>query len=265
MHYFLGIVMWLMLLIVFFASPIYLALFPVFIILSGLAVQFSAKLVKKSKPLLASCVRAVIYSCATLVVVATFASPVNLTSPLGKLLAPHHWRAGEPTDGNLRPDKLFVIICAADKKNHIEINNLQQLASLQKGAESPDDYPCIKKHSFRLEQPSGNYDIPFIEEGEVEKDAPVDHVSFQVVKESGAVQIVEVHYEHWMNDIVDSLFRYEVKDGKVNPLESWVLPRVMVGIFGEFVLLILIMLLFVGIRALLRMYRQRGKKVEDSL
>lgn len=71
MHYFLGV---LVLGILAYACPKFLAIFVAFIVLSALVVKVSAKCVINSDPPLLSCIKAVIYSfiCAAIVVVIIF-------------------------------------------------------------------------------------------------------------------------------------------------------------------------------------------------
>jgi hypothetical protein len=177
-----------------------------------------------------------------------------------------HWQAGQPNDCQLCPDRLFVVICDADKQ--VDIRRMQHLASLQteylnnmewwireRGA---DYYSCIGKRSFRLGRKSGSYGGPY------DKDDPgfrVD-VSYQVVEESAARQIVEVRYKDRMTDIDNSLFRYEVRDGTVKPLESWVVTRghrslAVFGMTAVLVSLLLSWLLYFGIAALWRWLKPR--------
>jgi len=139
-----------------------------------------------------------------------------------------HWQAGQPGDCRLCPDRLFVVICDADK--HVHLRSLQQLASLQAeylkdrqgwSQEKGDAFSCIGNRSFRLGRPSGSHGGPF------DADDPGfrEDVSFQVLRETAAAQVVEVRYKDSRTGVDDALFRYEIRDGAINPLESWVVAE----------------------------------------
>ena len=179
-----------------------------------------------------------------------------------------HWQAGQPADCWLCPARLFIVICDADKKVHIR--SLQELASLQAdylkdiqwwNRERGDDYySCIGKRSFRLGRKSGSYGHPY-DEGD--PGFRVD-VSFQVVEESAARQIVEVRYKDRMVDIDNSLFRYEVRDGTIQPLESWAVTKghrslAIFGVIAVLALLLLSWVLYFAIAALLRFLKTRNR------
>ena len=70
---------------------------------------------------------------------------------------------------------------------------------------------------------------------------------------------MEVRYSDSMKDIVGSLFRYQVKDGKINALESKVVPRILVGLYGVLALVASVMLLYAGIRAFWRLLKSRRR------
>jgi len=171
-------------------------------------------------------------------VVATIVSALMLAGPFNLLVnrlpdglygwSASHWQAGQPGDCRLCPDRLFVVICDADK--HVHLRSLQQLAALQ--AEYLRDkqgwsqgkgeiYSCIGNRSFRLARPSGSHGGPY------DADDPGfrEDVSFQVLRETAAAQVVEVRYKDSRADIDDALFRYEIRDGTINPLESWILTQ----------------------------------------
>jgi len=179
-----------------------------------------------------------------------------------------HWQAGQPGDCQLCPDRLFVVICDADKQAHI--SSMQQLASLQAdylsdiqwwNRERGDDYySCIGKRSFRLGRTSGSYGGPY-DEGD--PGFRVD-VWFQVVEESAARQIVEVRYKDSRADIDNSLFRYEVRDGTIQPLESWIVTRghrslAIFGVIAVLALLLVVWTIYFVIAALLRFIRSRRR------
>ncbi|TRZ96599.1 MAG: hypothetical protein D4R84_06755 [Rhodocyclaceae bacterium] len=205
-----------------------------------------------------------------IVFVLALAGPFNL---LGSRLpdglygqSASHWQAGQPADCWLCPARLFIVICDADKQVHIR--SLQQLASLQAdylkdiqwwNMERGDDYySCIGKRSFRLGRNSGSYGSPYVEG---EPGFRVD-VSFQVVEESAARQIVEVRYKDSMVDIDNSLFRYEVRDGTIQPLESWTVTKghrslAIFGVIAVLALLLLSWVLYFVIAVLLRFVKSR--------
>jgi hypothetical protein len=179
-----------------------------------------------------------------------------------------HWQAGQPVDCWLCPARLFIVICDADKQVHIR--SLQELASLQAdylkdiqwwNRERGDDYySCIGKRSFRLARKSGSYGGPYVEG---EPGFRVD-VSFQVAEESAARQIVEVRYKDSMVDIDNSLFRYEVRDGTIQPLESWAVTKghrslAIFGVIAVLALLLLSWVLYFAIAALLRFLKTRNR------
>jgi hypothetical protein len=246
-----------------------LALLVAFIILSGLLRKLNVRLVAKYNISLARYAKLVVYSVAGVIVAIALISIVrrsgDLSTPLGRLAA-LHWRAGDATvpDCRLCPDGLFIIICDADKGSHI--SSLRELASLQadfiKNGQQwkdlkDDRYSCISNRSFRLKQHSGAYGGSY----DPENDVPLrQDISFQVIKENDTEQIVEVHYKDGMKDITDSLFRYEIRNDKINALESWVLLRVQVGLFLELAILALIILLYGGGRAFFRICTSRRRR-----
>jgi hypothetical protein len=258
MHYLLGIVV-LVMFLVLPQSPRGLV-FVVSVALATLVVKIGAKFLTKSGFSLASCAKAAIYLSALVAVSIAFCGGSSILSrPLGKLLA-LHWRAGDSSDCQMCPDRLFIVICDADAGRHIQ--SLRELASLraeyakdrqmwQSGKNN--DYSCISNDSFRLRRHSGSYGSPY---DEADPSFRQD-VSFQVVQESADEQIVEVRYSDSMKDIVDSLFRYQVKDGKVNALESKVVPRILIGLYGVLSIVASVMLLYAGIRAFLRLRIQK--------
>ena len=249
-----------------------LALLVAFIVLSRLLRKLNERLMAKYNLSLARYAKLVVYSIAGVIVAIALVSIVrrsgDLSTPLGKLAA-LHWRAGEVTvpDCRLCPDGLFVIICDADKGSHI--SSLRELASLQadyikngqKWKDRRDDYSCISNQSFRLKQHSGTYGGSYDPE---DAGSPRQDISFQVIKENDTEQIVEVHYKDGMKDITDSLFRYEIRNDKINALESWVLPKVQVGLFLELAILALIILLYGGVRAFFRICTSRRRRRMDE-
>ena len=72
-----------------------------------------------------------------------------------------HWQAGQATDCSLCPEKLFVVVCDADKRVHLR--SMRQLATLQAeqrrgwGSEQAAAHSCIGGRGFRLAQTSGAY------------------------------------------------------------------------------------------------------------
>lgn len=191
----------------------------------------------------------------------------RLPDGIAGLLATH-WQAGQPVDCRLCPAHLFVVVCDAGKQVHIR--SLQQLAALQTdtpidrqgvGQAKDADYPCIENRSFRLARPSGAFGGPY------DPDDPGfrQDISFQVLRESAGVQVVEVRYQHSRTDIDDALFRYEVSDGTIRPLESWVLTRghfaaLVGGMIAVVVLLLLGSMLYFGVTALWRWIGSRWRR-----
>jgi hypothetical protein len=251
----------------------FLAPLVTFIIIVVLLRKLNAKIMAKYNFSLAFWAKAAVYSVAGVIVAIALVSVArrsgDLSTPLGKLVA-LHWRAGDSTvpDCRLCPDGLFIIICDADKESHI--SSLREMASLQadyvkngqEWKDSNDDrHSCISNQSFRLKQHSGTYGFSYDPESAV----PLrQEVSFQVIKENDIEQIVEVHYKDGMKDITDSLFRYEIRNDKINALESWVLLKVQVGLFLELAIVALVILLYGGIRASFRRYTSRRRKRMDE-
>ncbi len=72
-----------------------------------------------------------------------------------------HWQAGQATDCSLCPEKLFVMVCDADKRVHLR--STRQLAELQAeqrrgwSREQAEAHSCIGGRGFRLAQASGAY------------------------------------------------------------------------------------------------------------
>jgi hypothetical protein len=60
-----------------------------------------------------------------------------------------------------------------------------------------------------------------------------------------------------MKDIVDSLFRYEIRNNKIIALESWLFLKYHSLYLFAIVVLALIILLYGAVRALFRMYAAR--------
>jgi len=232
-----------------------------FVILTTLAVKISGKLITKSTRSFARSFKIAIYISAAAAIFIAFGIGASVSSPLGKILA-KYWQAGEPYDCRQCPDNLFIIICDADKGS--DIKNLHELSTLRKDYSenrqdwnngNNDKYSCIKNDSFRLSRRAGSFGGPY-DEGDpwFRRD-----VSFQVVEESAAEQIVEVRYHDSMQDIADSLFRYQVKAGKVTALESRIVNKIWVGLYGELALVAAIILLLAGIRASWRFFRSRQR------
>lgn len=231
-------------------------LYVALIFLATLAVKFFAKTVTKSDIPLSSCTKAVIYiSTAGAILFFFVGGPADVSRPVGRAFA-HHWQKGMPTDCQLCPDRLFVIICDADKWSHIR--NLRELASLD------DRYPCIKNRSFRLKRLSGAFGGPYDEnDAGFRKD-----ISYKVTQESVDAQTVEVRFNDSMVDIIDALFRYEVRNGKIVPLESWVLVKIQFALLGMLVIFVSALMLWplcVGIVTVFRLLksRQRGRNIRQ--
>jgi hypothetical protein len=147
-----------------------------------------------------------------------------------------HWRAGDPTDCRLCPEHLFVIVCDVERQAYVR--DLRKLASLKAeylkdpkawSREAGGGLSCIERGSFRLPGHAGGFGAPY-DEGDP---AFRWNLSFQVLRDDAAGQLVEVRYQDSRTDIDDALFRYEVVAGAIKPLESRVLTR------GHFAMLVL--------------------------
>lgn len=173
-----------------------------------------------------------------------------------------HWQAGQATDCSLCPEKLFVVVCDADKRVHLR--SMRQLATLQAkqhrgwGSEQAAAHSCIGSRGFRLAQTSGAYGAAY------DDDDPGFRfdVSFRVIRDSAAAQVVEVRFRDRMPDIDEALFLYEATDGAVKPLESWVVTRghralAMVNVVATVAALLLAWLLYYAISALRRFLKAR--------
>lgn len=158
-----------------------------------------------------------------------------------------HWRDGDPTDCRLCPEHLFVVVC--DVEGQAYIRDLRRLASLRTeylkdpkawSSDAGGSLSCIERGSFRLPGPAGGFGAPY------DEDDPAFRwdLSFQVLRDDAAGQLVEVRYQDSRTDIDDALFRYEVVGGTIKPLESRVLTRghfalLVVGALGVLVVLCL--------------------------
>lgn len=173
-----------------------------------------------------------------------------------------HWQAGQPGDCSLCPEKLFVVVCDAEKQVHLR--DLRQLAALQAeqlqglNSEQAEAHSCIGSGGFRLARPSGSFGAAY---DESDPGFRYD-VSFKVIRDSAAGQLVEVRYRDSRADIDDALFRYEVGDGTVKPLESWVVGRGhrVLGLFGVMFTLALLLLawaLYFVLAVIRRVFRSR--------
>lgn len=168
------------------------------------------------------------------------------------------WKAGDPLDCHLCPQRLFVVVCAEKTLGHIR--NLREFARLDeefradpKGwtKEMAGHFPCIGDREFRLRASSGER----IATGE---DELPTSVSYQVMEERAEGQLVEVRY--WQGvDIVDAFFKYRFEEGKVVPLESWVVTRghVAILIVNLMLLSVLAFVAWIG-RKLWRWWKARG-------
>lgn len=172
------------------------------------------------------------------------------------------WQAGQATDCSLCPEKLFVVVCDADKLVHLR--SMRQLATLQAeqgrgwSSEQAAAHSCVGGRGFRLAQASGAYGAAY------DDDDPGFRfdVSFRVIRDSAAAQVVEVRFRDRMPDIDEALFLYEATDGAVKPLESWVVTRghralAMVNVVATVAALLLAWLLYYAISALRRFLKAR--------
>lgn len=173
-----------------------------------------------------------------------------------------HWQAGQATDCSLCPEKLFVVVCDADKRVHLR--SMRQLATLQAeqrrgwSSEQAAAHSCIGGRGFRLAQTSGAYGAAYDDDDQGFR----FDVSFRVIRDSAAAQVVEVRFRDRMPDIDEALFLYEVTDGAVKPLESWVVTRghramAMVNVVATVAALLLAWLLYYAISALRRFLKAR--------
>lgn len=145
-----------------------------------------------------------------------------------------------------------MIFCETDDHRYQLIKGLQQLNALQTNVDAAHNSSCTRNCSLRLGPHSGVF-TPYPDDETHPDEASLGHAaSFQVIEETPSRQVVEVRYNDGMTDIDDAMFRYAVENGTVTPLESRVLIRVMAGMFGEFVLLILVTLLIVGTGGVVR-------------
>lgn len=119
-----------------------------------------------------------------------------------------HWQAGQPRDCSLCPEKLFVVVCDADRQVHLR--GLQQLAALQAdqrtggpawGSEQTEMYSCIGKRDFRLVRASGGYGAAYDEHDPRFR----FDLSFKVIRENAVAQLVEVRFRDSRTDIDDAL------------------------------------------------------------
>ncbi len=177
-----------------------------------------------------------------------------------------HWQAGQPGDCRLCPEKLFVVVCDADKRVHLQ--SMQEMAALQAeqrrgwSSEQAAAHSCIGVRGFRLGQSAGGYGAAY-DEGD--PGFRFD-LAFRVIRDSGAAQVVEVRFSDRRPDIDEALFLYEVTDGAVKPLESWVVTRghrqlAIAGLAATVALLLSAWVLYFAIAALRRFLgarRQRG-------
>ncbi len=175
-----------------------------------------------------------------------------------------HWQAGQPRDCSLCPERLFVVVCDADRQVHLR--GMQQLAELQAeqrkdgqvwSSEQGKAYSCIDNRDFRLARPAGGYSAAYDEH---DRGFRYD-LSFKVIRENAAAQLVEVRFQDSRTDIDDALFRYEVAGGTVEPLESWIVTRghrtlALFAVMATLVLLMLAWALYFAIVAIRRRPRQ---------
>ena len=175
-----------------------------------------------------------------------------------------HWQAGQASDCRLCPENLFVVVCNAERRVHLR--SMRELATLQAerqkaGAgwtrEQAQAHSCIGS-GFRLAKPSGEYGKAY------DEDDPGFRfdVSFRVIRDSGATQVIEARVSDSRPDIDEALFLYEATDNAVKPLESWVVTRghrqwAMFSVMVTLVLLLLAWALYFAIAALRRFLRAR--------
>lgn len=173
-----------------------------------------------------------------------------------------HWQAGQARDCSLCPEKLFVVVCDADQRVHLR--SLQELSALQAeqrrgwNSEQAAAHSCIGGRGFRLARSSGGYGAGY------DEDDPGFRfdLSFKLLQDGAAGQLVEVRFRDSRTDIDDASFRYEVADGTVKPLESWVVTRghrmlALLGALAAVASLLLAWVLHFGVAAIRRRFRSR--------
>jgi hypothetical protein len=152
--------------------------------------------------------------------------PDSWSSAWQRMLAPR-WVAER--DGASTTDRLFVIVCDPQQPDST-IRSMAQLAALREDfRRSPHSwaggdrsrYTCIATNSFRLAAPAGRAGPPPASEDE----RGIREGRYRVVSQDADSQLVELRYRDLATGVYDSWFRYEVRKGRVIPLESWVVGR----------------------------------------
>lgn len=186
--------------------------------------------------------------------------PNRWSSAFERFIAPH-WHADEDANG-VASDRQFIVICDPENISSY-IHSLQHLASLQadylKYRNGWDEaknfrYPCISRNSFRLNRHSGHSLAP----PSGEDDPGPQDASYKVVKEDANSQIVELRFRDYNIGIYDSFFKYEIRNDKVIPMESWVVGRGLYAVFAtELVALVLLLAALFGLFRLFRFLKSR--------
>lgn len=175
------------------------------------------------------------------------------------------WKAGDPLDCQLCPQRLFVIVC--DEKPLGYLRNLREWNRLEEGLradpagwkkEMAGRHSCIGNPAFRLAAPSGE------RQPSAEDDFPTS-VAFQIMAQGTDGQVVEVRFGEGV-DIVDAWFKYRVEKGRVIPLESWVVTRGHVAMLIAEVLVgaILLVMIAGGVWIYRRFRRRRQRPAGDN-
>jgi hypothetical protein len=177
--------------------------------------------------------------------------PDTWSPAYARYIASHmNWFAGR------QPGNFFTIVCDPDFINFSHIRNLEHLASLQEGHRRGNvewQYTCIQKGSLRLDRPSGQYKAQQPTDAEYDKELDGWFAaSYRVVKEDANSQIVEVRYRNHLEEIYDSFFKYEIRDDKIIPMESWVVDKWLVLLI---IGVMFISVLFLFVFAVFRLFR----------
>lgn len=176
------------------------------------------------------------------------------------------WKAGDPLDCPLCPQRLFVIVCNERPFGHLR--NLGEWARFDADfraapadwkKEAAGRHSCIGDSAFRLGATSGE------RRPSPEDDFPTS-VAFQVMEGSADGQVVEVRYWEGV-DIVDAFFKYRLENGRVIPLESWVVTRGHVAMLIAEVLVgaVLLALIFGGVWTYRWLRRRRRRSAGGNV
>jgi hypothetical protein len=164
--------------------------------------------------------------------------------------------------GDAEPNRQFIIVCDPENLGSY-LRSLGHLSTLRDeylrspegwSAGKESQYPCISTNSFRLPRHSGcRAAQPSDDEN------PVAHgACYEVIADDPSHQVVELRFRDLDTGIYDSFFKYEIRAGRVVPLESWVASRgVMPMLFAELTLVSLLLLMVCGMFLGFRFLRSR--------